>query len=115
MSSVTVTEPELLDFFGVEPTQLDAEIPWPYNEFSYSLELDQFKLQFRITPSSKDVAFSVSHGGSPLYTFKALQVEDVKYRKEGSGETLEIVVTSQDKLWLRVFPSLRITQDVSEF
>jgi hypothetical protein len=114
MSYVTIEELELLSFFEVEPTRADRGIPWPYNDFSYHLELDEYSISFNIAPAYKDLSLSVVRNGSALYAFKALSVKDVRYHKDSDLETLEIVVSDQDTIWLRLRPNLLITQDAGE-
>ena len=55
----------------------------------------------------------LSVGGDNLYTFSALSVADIRYHKDSDRETLEIVVSDRDSIWVRLRPSLLITQDAS--
>jgi hypothetical protein len=114
MSYVSVEELELLSFFEVEPSRADQEIPWPYNDFSYQVELGQYAVSFSIAPAYKDVSLSVAHNGTEFYAFKGLSVKDVRYHKDADLETLEIVVSDRDTIWFRLRPSLLVTQDLGE-
>jgi hypothetical protein len=114
MSYVTVQELELLSFFEVEPIRTNRDIPWPYNDFSYRLELDEFTISFSIAPAYKDLSLSVVHNGSVLYALKGLSVKDVRYHKDADLETLEITCSDHDTIWFRLRPNLLITQDVGE-
>jgi hypothetical protein len=61
MSTVTVKEFELMSFFEVEPQPLDPDVPWPYSDFSYHVELGQYEIEFTISPAYRDICFSVSN------------------------------------------------------
>ena len=113
MSSASVEELELLSFFEVEPRRLDPSVPWPYNQFTYRVELLPYSVEFSIWPAHRDVSLSVSVGGDNLYAFSALSVADIRYQKDSDRETLEIVVSDRDSIWVRLRPSLLITQDAS--
>ena len=114
MSYVGVEELELLSFFEVEPSRADRDIPWPYNKFSYQLSLGQYAVSFSIAPACKDLSLSITHNGAQIYNFKALSIKDVRYHKDADVETLEIVVTDHDIIWLRLRPTLVITQEAGE-
>lgn len=110
MNRITAEELDLLSFFEVEPTRADVDSPWPYNHLSYKVELDPYAVEFGITPSSLDLSFSISHNGSEIYSFAAVPVKDIRYHKDGDLETLEIVVNDKDCIWLRLRPTVKITQ-----
>lgn len=113
MSYVTVQELEPLSFFEVEPILASRDIPWPYNDFSYRLELGNYTISFSIAPAYKDLSLSVVHNGSVLYALKGLSVKDVRYHKDADLEVLEIACADRDTIWFRLRPNLLITQDVS--
>ncbi len=114
MNYISVEELELLSFFEVEPVLADKDIPWPYNDFSYRVEIGQYKVSFSIAPSYTDLSFSVSYGDMDIYSFTALSVKDVRYHKDADLETLEIVISDRDSIWLRLRPNLLITQRAGE-
>ena len=114
MTYVTVNELELLSFFEVEPQRADQDIPWPYNEYSYDLEIGQYAVTFRLAPAYKDLSLSLSHRGETIYTFRGMAIQDVRYHKDADFETLEIVVSDRDTIWFRLRPAPVVTQDVGE-
>ena len=114
MSYVSVEELELLSFFEVEPERADRDTPWPYNDFTYQFSVGDYAISFSIAPAYKDLSLSVAHNGADIYGFKGLSVKDVRYHKDSDVETLEIVVSDRDTIWLRLRPSLLITQDAGE-
>lgn len=111
MKYISVEELELLSFFEVEPKRTDPDVPWPYNEYSYHVELDTYYVSFRISVAYKDVSISITHNGNEIYSFKALSVDDVRYNKDGHLETLEIVVSERDTILFRLRPTVLITQN----
>jgi hypothetical protein len=112
MNCITVEEFELLSFFAVEPVRADGDVPWPYNDFTYRISLDEYSVEFGIHPAYKDLSFSISRKGSELYTFSALSVHDVRYHNHPDREVLEIVVSSRDSIWLRLRPTVLVAQRV---
>jgi len=110
----SLKEIDLLSFFEVEPSRLDSDIPWPYNQFTYRTQVGQYKIHFCIAPSYIDVDLSVSNGDAEIYRFEGRGVPSVRYHNDDGTETLEIVVSDTSSLWLRIRPSLFITQSVSE-
>ncbi|HWU71051.1 MAG TPA: hypothetical protein VN017_06825 [Pseudoxanthomonas sp.] len=114
MNSVSVEELELLSFFEAEPVLADKNIPWPYNDFSYEVEIGEYKVSFGIAPSYPDLSLSIFHNGAIIYSFTALSVKDVRYHKDGDLETLEIVVSDQDSIWFQLRPNLLVTQRAGE-
>ncbi len=114
MSYVSVDELELLSFFEVEPSRVDPEAPWVYNELTYQLKLGQYAISFTICPSYRDLWLSVTDNDKQVYSFAGRSIEDVRYHKDADGETLEIVVSDRDTIWLRLRPNLAITQGAGE-
>ncbi len=114
MSYVSIEELELLSFFEVEPSRADLDVPWPYNELTYQLVLGQYLISFIISPSYRDLSLSVTSEGAQIYSFQGRSIKDVRYHKDADVETLELVVSSRDTIWLRLRPNLVITQDASE-
>jgi hypothetical protein len=114
MSYVSAEELELLSFFEVEPSRVDRDVPWPYNEFTYEIAHGQYSISFSIAPACKDLSITVSHGDAELYRLKAVAVKDVRYHKDAELETLEIVISDSDRIWFRIRPSLLVAQDASE-
>jgi len=109
MSGVTVEEWQLLSFFEVEPTFDDADVPWSYNDALYTVRQRAFTLSFAIAPAYRDVRLIIEHDGQKLYEFKAMEVKDVRYKKDRGAEQLEIVVSEQDCLVLRLRPRIELS------
>lgn len=109
MSGVTVEEWQLLSFFEVEPTFDDPDVPWSYNDALYTVRQRGFTLSFAIAPAYRDVRINIEHDGQKLYEFKAMVVKDVRYKKDRGAEHLEIVVSEQDCLVLRLRPRIELS------
>ena len=114
MPAVTVTEFELLDFFGVIPKLRDPDDPWPYNDALYEVQSGNLSLSFALAPSYKDVRLIFSCSGTKLYELNATGVQDVMHRKEGERESLEIKINDQDTLFLFLTPSIELYQGTQE-
>jgi hypothetical protein len=114
MSHITADELELLSFFGVEPKRLDPDVPWPYNDFLYEIQQGEMSLSFAVAPAYKDVRITWKSGPVGLYEMNAVGVEDVKYHNDGGRESLEVVITPRDRLWLRIVPSIYISHEARE-
>ena len=114
MSYVSIEELELLSFFEVEPSRAYLDTPWPYNELTYQLSLGQHAVSFIISPSYRDLSLSVTHDATQIYNFRGRSIKDVRYHKDADLETLEIVVSDRDTIWLRLRPNFAIKQDAGE-
>ena len=112
MDYITVEEFELLSFFETMPKQADPGIAWPYNDYTYNVEIGVFSINFGIAPAYKDLSFSIFHAGSEVYKFCALSVKDVLYHKQSDREVLEIVISDRDSIWLQLRPALSVSQYV---
>lgn len=114
MSYITAEKLELLTFFAVEPKRLDPETTWPYNDFVYEVARGEMSLSFAIHPAYKDVRIILKHLGVSLYELNAVGVEDLKYHNDSGRESLEVIISVNDTLWLRIDPSICIGQQTSE-
>ena len=114
MSTITADELELLTFFECEPKKLDADVPWVYNDLLYEFKQDGLALTFSVAPSYKDVRLILKNGDVVLYELNAVGVVDVKYHNDSSVETVEILINSQDRLWVRLKPILSINHETTE-
>jgi hypothetical protein len=111
---ITATDLDLLTFFEVEPKPRDADVPWPYNDFLYETTRGEFQISCAIAPAYKDVRLILSLRGSTLYELNAVGVNDVRYEKDGSGELLEVIVSSRESLTLRLRPEVSIDHHVAD-
>jgi hypothetical protein len=104
----TAKEWQLLAFFEVEPTTLDADVPWPYNNFTYRCTLSDVTVTFAVAPACKDFTLTVERGGAKEIELSALSVLDIRYHKDCGAEWLEILLTGVDRLELRLKPSFSL-------
>jgi hypothetical protein len=107
---LSIDEVDLLSFFEVEPTHLEAGMPWLYNDSIYEISDGQLRLSFGITPLSKDVSIAMKLGEAVVYELRACYVEDVRCRKEKDRESLEIVISRSESIWLNIKPTISIWQ-----
>ena len=113
MTAITASELELLSFFEAEPRRLDPAVPWVYNELVYEGHIGALSFTFTLQPSCKDVSMLVRRGQSVLYELQATEVEDLLYHKDAAFESLEIVISSRDRVWLRMKPVIYVGHEVS--
>lgn len=113
MTHISAEEFELLSFFEVEPQRADRGVPWPYNDFSYHVMLGAYDVTFGICPAYKDLSFSIRHSDAEIYNFVALSVKDVRFHRVAGVEQLEIVISDRESIWLRLRPTVLVTQNVT--
>jgi hypothetical protein len=107
---ISATELDLLTFFEMEPIRTDPDVEWPYNDFLYEIQCGDKHLAFSVAPSYKDLSIKIQSGGTPVFELVAMDVSDVRYHGEKSDERLEIVISGRERLWLRIKPSISISQ-----
>jgi len=106
---VSATELELLTFFEVPPDLADPAAPWCYNDALYQAGRDGIDLSFALSPADHDVRIILKHGTRCLYELNAVGARDVRYLLDGARETLEVVLATNDKLFLNLKPSVTIS------
>lgn len=108
MSEISASELDLLTFFEVEPTFLDPKEPWPYTDAAYSVKRGNYALSFAVMPAYKDVRIILKIDDVIVYEINALGVKDVRYHEDKGRETLEVVISDTDLLFLRLKPSISL-------
>lgn len=111
---MSVDEFDLLNFFATLPEQLDPDVPWTYNDSVYEVADGHVQISFGIAPSVKDVRVILKSNGVLLYELNAVGIEDVKYHDDKGRESLEIIVSSRDSVWLRIKPQISIAHSATE-
>ena len=103
---------ELLEFFGVEPSFLDpvAEVGWHYNCVTYRLPLNDYAVEFGVSPACGAVTLIVSQGERTFFHFSARETIDVRVLADASYEALEITIGDGGRVLLRLRPSVEIRQ-----
>lgn len=112
MSGISADEYDLLAFFESEPRR-DPDVPWPYDSLTYYASTGEYEVAFGLSPAYGDISLSVRRDWAELYRLVALSVHDVKYRREHGVETLEIVVSERERIFLRLRPALFISQEIA--
>jgi hypothetical protein len=108
MRNITAEEWELVSLFEVTPQYLDPKDPWPYTDALFRVEQGATVLTFAIAPAYRDVRIVLEHSGNVLYELNAMAVVDVRYRREGSTELLDVVLGREDVLTIAVKPAIRL-------
>ncbi len=110
MPQTSVTELDLLGFFGGEPTSSGEDIPWYYRESEYAVDCAGTSVTLTIHPACCDVQIILKRNSVTFYELKAEQIEDVRHHHDSGRETIEIVFSESNRLWLRLYPCVRISQ-----
>ncbi|MEC4806818.1 MAG: hypothetical protein SAJ12_21595 [Jaaginema sp. PMC 1079.18] len=110
MSGISIEDWQLLSFFEVEPTLLDKDVPWLYNDSTYLFEQGEISLSFSIQPSYRDVGIILSQRNLVISEYNLFGVEDVIYEKNKKSEILIVKVSENSQIILRLRPSILITQ-----
>jgi hypothetical protein len=110
MNGITATELELLACFGAEPHLLDANVPWCYSTASYAVDVDGLSVSFTVLPSYRDVRLIVRRGKQQMLEFSAVGVVDVRVIDERGVDAVDVLLSPQSWLRLRLRPTFGITQ-----
>jgi hypothetical protein len=113
MSTLSIKEWELLSFFEVEPKKRDPDVPWPYNDVLYDIRQDDIALSCAIAPAYRDVRLRVTYRERIVYELHSLGVRDIRYSNEQGQETLEIVLSPDERLLLKIHPFIEVRHDYS--
>jgi hypothetical protein len=100
----------LLNFFGTEPTPLEHNIAWAYNDSVYEAADARCHVSFAITPVSKDVRIVLTLDGVTVYELNAVGISDVRCLNEKGRESLEITISAKESIRLRLKPLISISQ-----
>jgi hypothetical protein len=106
---ISVDEVNLLSFFEVEPS-CEPEIPWVYNNLTYEVEREGLRLTFGISPAYMDISLFLQAGGTQLFALNASGVLDVTLNRDRGHELLEVRLSEQSTIWIRVKPAISIHQ-----
>jgi hypothetical protein len=110
MRYISAEDWELLSFFEVEPYRLDPSIPWVYDDLVYLVEDGELSLSCAIHPAYKDVRIVLKQREHCLYEFAAMGVEDIQVLREKGNEVLEITLSEEQNLRVKLRPSIEIVQ-----
>jgi hypothetical protein len=111
---ISASDLDLLSFFEVEPKPRDDNVPWPYNDFLYETVRDEFHISCAVAPAYKDVRLILSVNGRVLYELNAVGVDDVRYQTDRIGEALEVLISSRERLTIRLRPAVTIDHRVAD-
>lgn len=108
MADISAEEWQFLSIFEAEPSLLDADVPWCYNDAVYRVQQGSLVLSFAIAPAYRDVRILLANRGTNVYELNAMNVVDIRYIEDGHLEQLEIVLSEQQTIRLQVKPDIRI-------
>ena len=110
MRYISAEDWELLSFFEVEPQRLDPSIPWVYDDSVYLVEDGELSLSCAIHPAYKDIRIVLKQREHCLYEFATTGVKDIRVLKEKASEVLEITLSEQQNLRVKLRPLIEIVQ-----
>ena len=112
LSPLSVEEVDLVNSFGAEPMQQDSTVPWAYNDSAYEAVEAQTHLSFSIALSVKDVRILLTVCRVPVFEFNAMGVQDVRLHIDKGRDSLGVILTPRNSIWLYVKPQTSILQSV---
>jgi hypothetical protein len=108
MSGISAEEWELVSFFEVQAEYADPSDPWPYTDALFRVSRGAVELSFAVTPADKDVRIILKVADSIAYELNAMTVVDVRYRREGKQEFLDVIFDTDNVLTLSVKPEIKL-------
>jgi hypothetical protein len=108
MMFISAEEWQLLSFFEVEPTKLDAGECWSVNELEYSCPVGDLQVAFRVAPWHKSCELTVDRAGTTFVKLLAESVFDIRYHARDGSEWLEILLSPDERLELRLKPTFSL-------
>ncbi|MEJ2791295.1 MULTISPECIES: hypothetical protein [unclassified Pseudoxanthomonas] len=113
-AGLSLTEADLERFFGVEASRTDRDIPWPYNGLSFAASRADSQVDLHLMPSYKHIELSIRVSGVLIYQLAATGVADLRVHTDPGHDTLEIVVSGEDRVFVRLSPSVLVTQQIGD-
>lgn len=108
MMFISAEEWQLLSFFEVEPTKLDASECWSVNELEYSCPVGDLQVAFKVAPWRKSCKLTVERAGTTFIQLLAESVFDNRYHARDGSEWLEILLSPDERLELRLKPTFSL-------
>jgi hypothetical protein len=109
-ADITASELELMTFFECAPAQLDRDVPWPYDCFTYEFHSPTESLKFEIHPAMPTVELSVVKDGETVFTLSADTPLDVRVHLDAERETLELKLSEKHKIFITKLPRIVIRE-----
>ena len=113
MDVISAEEWQLTSFFEVVPTYPDPDSPWPYNEVVYEVTRGEISLSCAICPAYRDIRVILRCAGAVKYELNAVQVDDIAYTSDKTGESLRVVLGEHEHLTLRMKPLIEVAHEYS--
>jgi hypothetical protein len=109
-NKISIEEWKLISFFEVEPNYSEFDEKWPYGDALFEIKRDDLKLSFAIHPCYKDIRIILKKDEIKFYELNAMNIFDIKYKKENSKEFLEIFLNNILSLTIIVKPNIEINE-----
>ena len=113
-NALSVDEYGLLSFFGTSPAQSDDDVPWVYNDSAYEVTNGESRLTFALAPADRDVRVLLRVRDTVVYELNAMGVEDVKLHNDKGRESLQLIVSDRQSVWIRITPAICINESIGD-
>ena len=110
MNYINAKDWELLAFFGVDPQRSNPSVPWTYDDSTYCVEDGGLSLSCTIHPAYKDLKIVLKQHDHCVYEFTATNVDNIQVLPEKACNVLEIAVSANQYMWIKLHPSIQILQ-----
>lgn len=98
-------EYELLSFFECEPEKTDIDVPFYYNQMSYTIKDDLNEYEFQISPAYGDLSVFWKEKGKLVLQWNFHNIEKLQIEKNNNSEYLILSFRSEDLsdclIWVR--------------
>jgi hypothetical protein len=110
MRKITAEEWELLSCFEVDPERADPSLPWDSDDSVYSVSDGLVSLSCAIHPLYRDVRIILKCSEQRIYELNSMGVDDVRVIKEADAEILEVVLTPEECIAVKIRPKILLEQ-----
>jgi hypothetical protein len=115
VKTLSIDESDLLNFFETIPDRPDPDEPWLYDDSSYEASDAHVRISFGVTPWTRFVTVILRTSSEAIvYKLIAKEVDDVRYHNDKGRESLEVVVSAGESIWIRIKPAISVNHTVAE-
>ena len=115
MKTLSIEELDLLNFFETVPDRLQPDGPWFYDDSVYEASDAHVRISFAVAPAAKDIRVILrTSGDAVVYELNAVGVDDVKYHNDKGRESLEVIVSARESIWVRTKPAISVNHTITE-
>lgn len=105
-----VTEVDLDRFFDCTAERMDIGVPWPYCDLKYRTISGDWSVEFFVSPSFREAKLALSLFGRVVYDLDTQYIADLRIHDDPEHATLEIAVSGEHSVFLRLQPAIFVGQ-----